>query len=487
MIWKRSQRALKSCLLGCFILFLCGVSAVSTADSLEDHWLGIYFQGKKVGFTHVREQKQADGILMYSKSYVRFVSEGIDQTTIFTQETRLDPKGRLAGFYLLQEIMGARQEIHAEVVEGRLEYRVQGEGFDRTKSIDMNPEFFVSANYLQKIAEDGLVSGRKGTISLFMESFQMLQTLEYEILRREDLFFEDESHEAYIVRQRMGGMESLVWVAPDGKVLKETTPNQFISVLETEEQALDMAGEPVSVSSLITLSLVKPRHAIADPFRKFSARYEISGLRRKDLIPGDQRQKIVRQTEVEDGGFVYRLRVISESASGPRSNPGFPIRDETLQVFLEDSVKVQSQHRMIQALAKELTDDEDSAWEAAQAINAWVYNNLEKTLSDSASALDALRTRKGECQSHTYLFTAIARAAGIPTRMANGLVYSEKYSGFLYHAWPEVFVGEWRALDPTLGQNRVDATHLKLSLEEEKTSFHLMEFIGKVKIELIEK
>ncbi|QPJ64967.1 MAG: transglutaminase domain-containing protein [Candidatus Nitrohelix vancouverensis] len=487
MIWNRKQRVLIAGLLGCFILFLGGASAAPTADSLDDHWLGIYFQGKKVGFTHVREQKQADGASMYSKSYVRFVSEGVDQTTIFTQETRLDSKGSLAGFYLLQEIMGARQEIHAEVVNGRLEYRVQGEGFDRTKSISMEPEFFVSANYLQKIAEDGLIPGRKGTVSLFMESFQMLQTLEYEILRREDLLFDDENHKAFVVRQRMGGMESQIWITPDGKVLKETTPNQFVSVVETEEQALDMAGEPVSVSSLITLSLVKPRRPIVDPFSKFSARYEISGLRRKNLIPEDQRQTIVRQTEVEAEDFVYQLRVISESASGPRSSPGFPIEDASLQIYLEDTVKVQSRHGMIRALAKELIADEDGAWEAAQAINAWVYNNLEKTLSDSASALDALRTRKGECQSHTYLFTAIARAAGIPTRMANGLVYSEKYGGFLYHAWPEVYVGEWRALDPTMGQNRVDATHLKLSLEEGNTSFHLMEFIGKVKIEPIEK
>ena len=78
---------------------------------------------------------------------------------------------------------------------------------------------------------------------------------------------------------------------------------------------------------------------------------------------------------------------------------------------------------------------------------------MEKALVDTVTAVDALRERRGECQSHTYLFTALARVAGIPTKVVNGLVYSEDYGGFLYHAWPEVFVGQWRAW--TLHSDRI--------------------------------
>jgi transglutaminase-like putative cysteine protease len=81
------------------------------------------------------------------------------------------------------------------------------------------------------------------------------------------------------------------------------------------------------------------------------------------------------------------------------------------------------------------------------------------------------------------LFTALARAANIPTRIVNGLVYSAEYEGFLYHAWPEVYVGEWRALDPTFGQDRVDATHIKLTEGTSEGLFRLMEFVGKVEID----
>ena len=83
---------------------------------------------------------------------------------------------------------------------------------------------------------------------------------------------------------------------------------------------------------------------------------------------------------------------------------------------------------MIRALAREVVESETDAWRAALRINRWVYKNMEKVLVDAFTALDALHDRKGECQSHTNLFTALARAAGIPTKVVNGLVYSNEFT-----------------------------------------------------------
>ena len=149
---------------------------------------------------------------------------------------------------------------------------------------------------------------------------------------------------------------------------------------------------------------------------------------------------------------------------------------------MEETAEVQSHHPMIRALARELSKEGQNKWQLARDINLWVHLNLEKEMVDTVTALDALYERRGECQSHTFLFTALARASGIPTRIVNGLVYSKEYEGFLYHAWPEVFVGEWRALDPTFGQDQVDATHIKLTEASSESPFRLMEFVGKIGI-----
>ena len=78
-----------------------------------------------------------------------------------------------------------------------------------------------------------------------------------------------------------------------------------------------------------------------------------------------------------------------------------------------------------------------------------------------------LRTKVGDCNEHTALFVAMARAAGIPARIAVGLVSVR--SAFYYHAWPEVYLDEgkgrglWLPVDPTLNQFPADATHLRLA------------------------
>ena len=84
------------------------------------------------------------------------------------------------------------------------------------------------------------------------------------------------------------------------------------------------------------------------------------------------------------------------------------------------------------------------------------------------------------------MFVALARAAGIPARVVNGLVYSSEFKGFAYHAWPEVYVNEWRALDPTLGQTTADATHIKLVKGDETGPLKLLEFMGRLHVQVLE-
>ena len=104
---------------------------------------------------------------------------------------------------------------------------------------------------------------------------------------------------------------------------------------------------------------------------------------------------------------------------------------------------------------------------AAIRINHFVNRRLEKTFGQSRDrASEVLATGKGDCTEHALLFTALARAAGVPARPVYGLVYTRYGDGedaLYWHAWVEVRSGsEWIALDPTFGQDVADATHLAL-------------------------
>ena len=61
------------------------------------------------------------------------------------------------------------------------------------------------------------------------------------------------------------------------------------------------------------------------------------------------------------------------------------------------------------------------------------------------------------------LLAALARASGIPSRVAIGLVYVERSAGFGYHMWTEVYLdGQWYPLDATIGQGGIGPAHIKL-------------------------
>ncbi len=447
----------------------------------REDWMGTYFQGKKLGFTRVQTRWSLQGIEVDSTVFFQIRSKSIDQSTTINQKTRLGPDFKLRSFSLLQEITGHRQQVEGRVEGNRLIYRIKSRGFDKEKSIEFPPGTLPSSTFLLNLLADGLKVGQKGTLSLFLEPFQMLVDLEYEVLRKDNLEYEGKSVETFAIKQKIEGIETTLWVAGDGSVIKETTNQGFASFKESAEVAQKL-DEPLTVSSIITMSLVRPDQPIDRSERVREIIFYLQPLRSPDLVPQDQRQKILKAEQLPNGLYRATLQVKTEPkriASLSRW-PGESTQDPK---YLEDSAQVQARHPMIRALARDLTGDKRNVWQVAKDINRWVHQNLAKELVDTVTALDALHERRGECQSHTYLFTALARAVGIPTRIVNGLVYSQEYSGFLYHAWPEVYVGEWRALDPTFGQDVVDATHIKLTEGTEEGSFRLMEFVGKLKID----
>lgn len=432
-----------------------------------------------MGFTRVQTRWTPESIEMDSTVFFQIGSQSANSSTTINQKTQLGRDFKLHRFSILQEITGHRQRVEGKVEGHRLVYHVKSRGFEKEKSIPFPPETLPSSTFLLNMIEKGLKVGQKGTLPLFLEPFQMLVDLEYEVLRKENLEYEGKPVETFVIKQKFAGIEAVLWVAEDGSVFKETTDQGIESFKESAKVAQKL-DEPLTLSNIITLSLVKPGQPIDRPGRVREMVFHLQPLSSPDLIPQDQRQQILKSEQLPNGLFQTTLIVKTEVERIASHAKGRVAQDPK---YLEESAEVQSRHPLIRTLAKEIAGGSPDVWQVAQDINRWVHLNLEKELVDTVTALDALHERRGECQSHTYLFTALARAVGIPTRIVNGLVYSKEYSGFLYHAWPEVYVGEWRALDPTFGQNAVDATHIKLTEGAQEGSFRLMEFVGKVKID----
>ena len=138
----------------------------------------------------------------------------------------------------------------------------------------------------------------------------------------------------------------------------------------------------------------------------------------------------------------------------------------------------------IVATARRIVGNEKDALARVRLLNRWVHDSLAKrTTLGIPNAATVLRTRSGDCNEHAALFTALARADGIPTRIAAGLAYVG--GKFYYHAWPEVYLTDWVAVDPTFGQVPADAGHLRFTLGGLSRQAELLRLIGTLKIDVV--
>jgi len=117
-------------------------------------------------------------------------------------------------------------------------------------------------------------------------------------------------------------------------------------------------------------------------------------------------------------------------------------------------------------------------------LSRWVaaYVRKEQTVG-LPSAVRVFELRRGDCNEFTTLYVALARAAGLPARPAAGLVRLGDH--FYYHAWPEVYLGTWVPLDPTLDQFPADPTHLRFVTGGLARQVALLRVTGRLKIEVL--
>lgn len=102
-----------------------------------------------------------------------------------------------------------------------------------------------------------------------------------------------------------------------------------------------------------------------------------------------------------------------------------------IRPFLGSSPHIESQHRKIKSLAKEILkqNEQAPAWEKVEAIYDWVRDNVEYQEGPIKGAVEALKDKTGDCEELTSLFIALSRASGVPARMVwvPGHCYPEFY------------------------------------------------------------
>jgi hypothetical protein len=117
--------------------------------------------------------------------------------------------------------------------------------------------------------------------------------------------------------------------------------------------------------------------------------------------------------------------------------------------YLNEEKYIEKNDNLIRTLAPRLLASD--TLRTVMNIYNFVQKNLtyDKKMTKSIGAVEAFKTKKGDCSEFSDLFVALCRANNIPSRVIIGIVATKAKSP--RHAWAEVYLQKygWIRLEPT--------------------------------------
>lgn len=436
-------------------------------------WWGIYYQGRKIGYAEQKIGRETDGYSLHDNSLLRLNL----LNTVQTVKTRLNitatPEWTLKEFDFELRSDNAQFEARGKLIGRELQVAITTGGHVSNRQLVLRQPPHLAATLKPYIATQNLRAGEEYLFPVFDPSTLSSLVTTVVIEGREQIEIGGKLEPAIKIRQRFKGISVISWIDAQGRTLKEESPAGFVLVRESPQAAKSFAQSESLPLDLITQVSIPVSPLIENPAGRESLRLRLSGLDSSRFALDGGRQRLSGDLLEIRRENLNNLRSYTIPLQGPRFAP-----------HLESTPFVQSDHPKIRALTKSVLGGETDALRALSRIREWVFTRLDKAPTVSVpNALEVMESRKGDCNEHTVLFNAMARAAGIPAKTVVGVVYLR--GAFYYHAWSEVWVDQWVALDSVLNQFPADATHVRFLEGEIDQQMEILPLMGNLKIEVI--
>ncbi len=436
----------------------------------KDEWSGIYQQGRNIGYAHSRVMREADTYHLMEEMELDVLAFGSVQRvkTVINSYTTKNFLLKYFDFTLQSEMNSMK--ITGAIVGNQLVLDIMTGGQIRKERIPLKEPPYLSPTIKPALIILGLEPGKKYRFPLFNPATMNMEDTSISIEAKERIKVGDTEQTVYKLKETFQGLDVYSWITEDGDTIKEESPLGYVLLKESMGEAMkrDKKGPAVDIISLVMI----PSNHIDNSAQTRYLKARLTGAPFQGFdLDGDRQifKENIVEVRVQDAPVTYRL----------------PYTGKDLHESLQPTALIQSDDKRIKNQTEKILSGEQDAQQAAKKINEWVYSAIQKKpVVSIPSAIEVLSQRVGDCNEHTSLFTALARAAGIPTRMAAGIVYMQ--DGFYYHAWPEVWLGQWTAVDPTFNQFPADATHIRFVTGNLDRQSDILKLIGKLKVDVFE-
>ena len=442
------------------------IEGVSNQQLIGETWMSTFVNDVQVGYTHSKTYT----ITYRGADAIEFVSERLMRAKIRGH------KYETSGTKIL--IVSSKYEpLYFKVVRGSGRHEMSAEGYrdgdmmiaekhspwtSSQVNIPLGSDVFFPGHELKTIGDAEIEPGAEYVIKIFdIEDLQVKEWTMAFLERRpfepdSTHFFPETEGEISIEKWSVGDNIVQYWKDSRGRTWRREEGNQY-SLRTTEEEAIDFTPE-LDIWENIAF---KSDKVILNSKKtsEMKIQFKVKGVACGNIFGEDERLHVVETSERGDTCTVVvhsMVPVHSESTV-----VDLPVEVSDFEAYLEATPYIQSDDTTIVNLAREIVGEERNAYKAAVKLCEWVHFNIDyRFLFSNVTARDVLKTRSGDCSEFSLLYTAMARATGIPTRECQGIVYGSD-GKFYRHAWVESWVGDWITMDPTWNELIADATHLK--------------------------
>ena len=452
-----------------FIKPLDSREAAALERDARTEFQGIYFKNSKIGHVETEYAPEADALLVKQQAIMSLNISGEAHPVELTLSATLNSDNTLKDFHFEFSSLFYQMKADGMVEGNRVSFTLDTGNNIINDHLELQAPPLLSTSRRRYLLREGIEEGDKIRIPWFdpVSLSSKNSTIEYRGM--EQVLIHDRVHHLHRFIEHFAGTRVNSWLDDGGNVIKEESAAGFVFIQEPEFKA---RKQDDTSSDLLASVAVKITGSMPDDLA------DLSTMSYLITLPADS------SFNMNSGRQSFSEGVLTLKKE--RMEVG---ENETASIcsgsnnHLEASPYIQTDAPEIKEQSEKITSGMATDREKAEAIALWVFRELDKRpVIGIPDALTTLNNRIGDCNEHASLFAALARATGIPTKIAAGVVFHK--GAFYYHAWNEVCLsGQWISLDTTTAQFPADLSHIKFVEGELREQVQIGSLLGTLEIE----
>jgi transglutaminase-like putative cysteine protease len=432
----------------------CALIGLSARAPAEDRWQTVTAAELKVGQARISRTVSDAGIVQTEQIDIQLGTTGRRVRYRLRLTTESTPTGGLRRLLREVDTPEGHSRVEARARGSDLEVTDHAGGDQRTVTLPGAADGLRS----DEVARAWLAAAARG------ESPPSLAYRSWDPVKRSvvavQLVAVTHGAEMNVERRVHNGTEttgSLLAAGPDGNVVRETMRlGAFDLVLADSTEAA--ARRRNDVFDHVTALLQKSPYRIPTRDMRQKIRYRFDNHGRAVALPAGAGQRTWNE------GNTTWVQVCADCPLDVVA-----LADDERARALQATPWLESDDAEVSRRAHAITARAADAADRMRRLTAFVRGHMGPNVDmlGYGTALEALRSRRGDCTEYAVLLAALGRAAGVPTRIAIGRVYARHFEGhahvFVPHAWVQAWTGRgWQSFDAAIGT--FDSTHIAFAV-----------------------